>query len=228
MVLLDVTPHTLGIMVVGGYFEELIPQNTTVPTGALQDLHHRPRQPDGREDPRHAGREQARRGERAARRVHPHRPAPRARGQVEIEVTFEINADGIVSVHAKDSRPARSSRSRSPRPSGLTKEELDQHDGPTPRTYAVARRDDEEPRRPSRRPRRSSPRSRSSCRRSRRWWPARTSAATPSRRPAERAPARHALERVDRLAPSRQRALPALSRAPSRSRGGDERSLRPR
>ena len=32
MVLLDVTPHTLGIMVVGGYFEELIPQNTTVPT----------------------------------------------------------------------------------------------------------------------------------------------------------------------------------------------------
>jgi len=32
MVLLDVTPHTLGIMVIGGYFEELIPQNTTVPT----------------------------------------------------------------------------------------------------------------------------------------------------------------------------------------------------
>ena len=31
MILLDVTPHTLGIMIVGGYFEELIPQNTTVP-----------------------------------------------------------------------------------------------------------------------------------------------------------------------------------------------------
>ena len=32
MLLLDVTPHSLGIMIVGGYFEELIPQNTTVPT----------------------------------------------------------------------------------------------------------------------------------------------------------------------------------------------------
>src|SRR5450755_3777565 len=32
MVLLDVTPHALGIMTQGGYFEELIPQNTTVPT----------------------------------------------------------------------------------------------------------------------------------------------------------------------------------------------------
>ena len=30
--LLDVTPHALGIMTQGGYFEELIPQNTTVPT----------------------------------------------------------------------------------------------------------------------------------------------------------------------------------------------------
>ena len=32
MVLLDVTPHALGIMTFGSYFEELIPQNTTVPT----------------------------------------------------------------------------------------------------------------------------------------------------------------------------------------------------
>src|SRR5688500_7725610 len=37
MVLLDVTAHTLGIMVVGGYFEELIPQHTTVPT-ALSNI----------------------------------------------------------------------------------------------------------------------------------------------------------------------------------------------
>src|SRR6185436_2153791 len=33
MVLLDVTPHALGIMTFGSYFEEIIPQNTTVPTG---------------------------------------------------------------------------------------------------------------------------------------------------------------------------------------------------
>ncbi len=60
MVLLDVTPHTLGIMVVGGYFEELIPQNTTVPTSALQGLHDRPRQPDRGKDPRAPGRVAAR------------------------------------------------------------------------------------------------------------------------------------------------------------------------
>src|SRR5215468_482479 len=34
MLLLDVTPHSLGIMIVGGYFHRLIPQNTTVPTVA--------------------------------------------------------------------------------------------------------------------------------------------------------------------------------------------------
>ncbi len=44
-----------------------------------EDLHDEPRQPDGGEDPRHAGGERERRGERAARRVHPHRAAPRAR-----------------------------------------------------------------------------------------------------------------------------------------------------
>jgi molecular chaperone DnaK len=38
MVLLDVTPHTLGIMVVGGYFEELIPQNSTVPTSRSKEI----------------------------------------------------------------------------------------------------------------------------------------------------------------------------------------------
>jgi molecular chaperone DnaK len=34
MILLDVTPHALGIMTFGSNFEELIPQNTTVPTSA--------------------------------------------------------------------------------------------------------------------------------------------------------------------------------------------------
>ena len=48
MLLLDVTPHSLGIMIVGGYFEELIPQNTTVPTSRVARVHHGPRQPDRR------------------------------------------------------------------------------------------------------------------------------------------------------------------------------------
>ena len=57
MLLLDVTPHSLGIMIVGGYFEELIEQNTTVPDAQGPHLHDHARQPDGGEDPRAAGRE---------------------------------------------------------------------------------------------------------------------------------------------------------------------------
>ena len=123
MILLDVTPHALGIMTFGCYFEELIPQNTTVPTNRAEDLHHEPRQPDGGEDPRHAG--------RAARRPSENellgefiltglRRAPK--GQVEIEVTFEINADGIVSASARrTSRPASEQSIQVTATSGLTR-----------------------------------------------------------------------------------------------------------
>ncbi len=81
MVLLDVTPHALGIMTPGRLLRGAHPAEHDRPHAPDQDLHDEPRQPDGREDRRHAGRERARRGERAARRVHPHRPAPRAEGQ---------------------------------------------------------------------------------------------------------------------------------------------------
>jgi molecular chaperone DnaK len=101
MVLLDVTPHTLGIMVVGGYFEELIPQNTTVPTSRSKIF-------TTVRDNQTAVKIRVLQGEAARRRnellgefiLTGLRRAPK--GHVEIEVTFEINTDGIVSVHAKD------------------------------------------------------------------------------------------------------------------------------
>ena len=46
-----------------------------------EDLHDEPGEPDGGQDRRHAGRERPGGGERAARRVHPHRPAPGGEGQ---------------------------------------------------------------------------------------------------------------------------------------------------
>ena len=143
MVLLDVTPHTLGIMVVGGYFEELIPQNTTVPTSrskpftTIRDnqtavkilvLQGESRRADENE----LLGEFILTGLRSA-----------SAGQVEIEVTFEINADGIVSVHAKDVETGKEQSITVTATSGLTPEEIDDMMADA-EDYAVSRRADED------------------------------------------------------------------------------------
>jgi molecular chaperone DnaK len=143
MILLDVTPHTLGIMVVGGFFEELIPHNTTVPTSrskvfttvrenqtavkilVMQGESHRA------EDNELLG-EFILTGLRRA-------PA----GQVEVEVTFEINADGIVSVHAKDMETGQQQSITVTATSGLTKDEVSNMVGDA-KEFAVARRAEDE------------------------------------------------------------------------------------
>jgi molecular chaperone DnaK len=143
MILLDVTPHTLGIMVVGGFFEELIPLNTTVPTSrskvfttvrenqtavkilVMQGESHRA------EDNELLG-EFILTGLRRA-------PA----GQVEVEVTFEINADGIVSVHAKDLETGQQQSITVTATSGLTKDEIHNMVGDA-KEFAVARRAEDE------------------------------------------------------------------------------------
>jgi molecular chaperone DnaK len=143
MILLDVTPHTLGIMVVGGFFEELIPLNTTVPTSrskvfttvrenqtavkilVMQGESHRA------EDNELLG-EFILTGLRRA-------PA----GQVEVEVTFEINADGIVSVHAKDLETGQQQSITVTATSGLTKDEISNMVGDA-KEFAVARRAEDE------------------------------------------------------------------------------------
>ena len=143
MVLLDVTPHTLGIMVVGGYFEELIPQNTTVPTSRSK-LFTTVR------DNQTAVKILVLQGE--SRRAEENellgefiltglRRAPA--GQVEVEVTFEINADGIVSVHAKDTETGKEQSITVTATSGLTEDEIDEMMRDA-QDYAVARREDEE------------------------------------------------------------------------------------
>jgi molecular chaperone DnaK len=124
MVLLDVTPHALGIMTFGSYFEEIIPQNTTVPTGR-QKIFTTSRDNQTavkilvmQGDSTNAEENEVL-GEFILTGL---RRAPK--GQVEIEVTFEINADGIVSVRAKDLETGLEQQIQVTATSGLTREEI--------------------------------------------------------------------------------------------------------
>src|SRR5207302_5090780 len=124
MILLDVTPHALGIMTVGSIFEELIPQNTTVPT-------HRQKIFTTSRDNQTAVKilvmqgehEEAEKNELLGEFILTGlRRAPK--GTVEIEVTFEINADGIVSVRAKDLETGLEQSIQVTATSGLTRDEI--------------------------------------------------------------------------------------------------------
>jgi molecular chaperone DnaK len=124
VLLLDVTPHSLGIMIVGGYFHRLIEQNTTVPTSAshifttVRDFQTSVKilVLQGESD---KAAENELLGEFILSGL---RKAPR--GEVEVEVTFSISADGLVSVSAKDLETGREQSITVTATSGLTEEEL--------------------------------------------------------------------------------------------------------
>lgn len=143
MVLLDVTPHTLGIMVVGGYFEELIPQNSTVPTSRSKIFTTvRENQTAVKILVMQGESRRADENELLGEFILTGLRRAQA-GQVEVEVTFEINADGIVSVHAKDLETGKAQSITVTSTSGLTQDELEDMMNDA-RDYAVTRRADEE------------------------------------------------------------------------------------
>lgn len=125
ILLLDVTPQSLGIMVAGGFTNTLIPKNTTVPTVArhvfttVKDNQTSARilVVQGESD---RAEENELLGEFALSGL---RPAPR--GQVEIEVRIEISADGIVSVSARDTETGLSQSIQVTASTGLTEEEME-------------------------------------------------------------------------------------------------------
>jgi molecular chaperone DnaK len=126
MVLLDVTPHTLGILTVGGAFRGLIQQNTTVPTSRSEIFTtSRDNQTAVKiivmQGESERGEENELLGEFVLTGL---RKAQK--GQVEISVTFEINADGIVSVSAKDLETGQEQVIQVTASSGLTPQELSQ------------------------------------------------------------------------------------------------------
>ncbi|MFZ5891533.1 MAG: molecular chaperone DnaK [Myxococcota bacterium] len=143
MILLDVTPHALGIMTFGSHFEELIPQNTTVPTSRTKIFTtSRDDQTTVKilvmqgESKRATDNEML--GEFNLTGL---RRAPK--GHVEIEVAFEINTDGIVSVHAKDLETGQAQSIQVTATSGLTQDEI-KNMMATAQDYLVERRSDEQ------------------------------------------------------------------------------------
>jgi molecular chaperone DnaK len=124
VLLLDVTPQNLGLMVVGGYFQTVIPRNTTVPTSqshlftTVQD-----NQTSVRIAVLQGERERAIENELLGEFILAGiRPA--RRGEVSIEVSFDISADGIVGVSARDVDTGQQQSITVTATSGLTEEEL--------------------------------------------------------------------------------------------------------
>jgi molecular chaperone DnaK len=143
VVLLDVTPQTLGMMVAGGLMEPLIPKDTTVPTARGKTFTtSRDNQTAVKILVMQGESDQADQNELLGEFILTGLRRASA-GVVEIEVTFEINADGIVSVHAKDLETGKEQSITVTATSGLTREEIEAMID-SGKEFAVERKRDEE------------------------------------------------------------------------------------
>ncbi len=124
LLLLDVTPLSLGLETLGGVFTKIIESNTTIPTSKSQ-VFTTPadNQPSVEIHVLQGERPMAKDNKTIGRFVlEGIRPAPR--GVPQIEVSFDINADGILNVSAKDKDTGKEQRIRIEASSGLSESEI--------------------------------------------------------------------------------------------------------
>jgi molecular chaperone DnaK len=125
LLLLDVTPLSLGIETLGGVMTTLIPRNTTIPTRKSEIFSTAADNQTSVEVHVVQGERPLARDNRTLGRFHLIGLPPAPRGIPQIEVTFDIDANGIVNVQAKDLGTGKEQKITITASSGLSKDEVD-------------------------------------------------------------------------------------------------------
>jgi molecular chaperone DnaK len=125
ILLLDVTPLSLGIETLGGVFTKLIERNTTIPTRKSEIFSTASDNQTSVEVHVLQGERQMASDNRTLGKFHLIGIPPAPRGMPQVEVAFDIDANGIVNVSAKDMGTGREQKITITSSSGLSKEEID-------------------------------------------------------------------------------------------------------
>jgi molecular chaperone DnaK len=125
LLLLDVTPLSLGIETLGGVMTTLIQRNTTIPTRKSETFSTAADNQTSVEVHVLQGERPLARDNRTLGRFHLIGLPPAPRGIPQIEVTFDIDANGIVNVQAKDLGTGKEQKITITSSSGLNKDEVD-------------------------------------------------------------------------------------------------------
>ncbi len=125
VLLLDVTPLTLGIETLGGVMTQMITANTTIPTKKSEIFSTASDSQPSVEINILQGERPMAQDNRTLGRFHLDGIPPAPRGVPQIEVTFDIDANGILHVHAKDKATNKEQSIRITSSSGLSKEEVE-------------------------------------------------------------------------------------------------------
>ena len=125
VLLLDVTPLSLGIETLGGVFTRLIERNTTIPTRKSEIFSTASDNQPGVEIHVLQGERQFSRDNKTIGKFHLTDIPPAPRGVPQIEVTFDIDANGILNVSAKDLGTGKEQKITITASSGLAKDEVE-------------------------------------------------------------------------------------------------------